>query len=219
MLSAGSPALYTSASELNFAADNASGVIKFSTGSSVPERARIDTSGNLLVGTTARISTGKGATIFGDTSTAGSILEIRNAANANAGRDFVRFFNNSNAEAGSIEHNATSTVAYLTSSDYRLKENVKPMVNGLNKVMQLKPCTYKWKSDGTAGEGFIAHELQDVIPIAVSGEKDAVDESGKMVIQGVDTSFVVATLVAAIQEQQETITALEARITALETKQ
>jgi hypothetical protein len=76
------------------------------------------------------------------------------------------------------------------------------MTGALAKVQQLKPVTYKWNADGSDGEGFIAHELAEVCPQAVTGEKDAVDAEGKPVYQGVDTSFLVATLTAAIQEQQ-----------------
>ena len=90
------------------------------------------------------------------------------------------------------------------------------MTGALAKVALLKPCTYKWNVDGSDGEGFIAHELAEVVPHAVTGAKDAVDEDGKAVHQGIDTSFLVATLTAAIQEQQALITALTTRITALE---
>jgi hypothetical protein len=92
------------------------------------------------------------------------------------------------------------------------------MIGALAKVAQLKPCTYTWKLDNSNGEGFIAHELAEVCSQAVHGEKDAVDEDGKPVYQGIDVSFLVATLTAAIQEQQALITALTARITALEAK-
>jgi len=93
-----------------------------------------------------------------------------------------------------------SATAYNTSSDYRLKENVAPMTGALATVAQLKPVTYTWKVDGSDGQGFIAHELQAVVPDCVTGEKDAVDADGKPVYQGIDTSFLVATLTAAIQE-------------------
>ena len=108
------------------------------------------------------------------------------------------FYYNGSA-VGNISTNGTTT-AYNTSSDYRLKENVQLMVGALAKVSQLKPCTYTWKSNGSAGEGFIAHELAEVCPDAVHGDKDAVDEDGNPVYQGIDTSFLVATLTAAIQE-------------------
>jgi hypothetical protein len=103
------------------------------------------------------------------------------------------------------------------------------MQNALATVAALKPCTYTWKADGSAGQGFLAHELQAVVPDCVTGEKDAVetvddlDAEGRKIgtkevprYQGVDTSFLVATLVAAIQEQQATISAMETRLAALE---
>ena len=90
------------------------------------------------------------------------------------------------------------------------------MTGALAKVALLKPCTYKWKVDGSDGQGFIAHELAEVEAGCVTGEKDAVDADGNPQYQGIDTSFLVATLTAAIQEQQTLITALTARITALE---
>jgi hypothetical protein len=111
-----------------------------------------------------------------------------------------------------------STTAYNTSSDYRLKNTIAPMTGALAKVAQLKPVTYKWNVDGSSGQGFIAHELQAVVPDAVTGEKDAVDKEGKPVYQGVDVSFLVATLTAAIQEQQTLINNLTTRLNALEGK-
>ena len=89
------------------------------------------------------------------------------------------------------------------------------MTGALAKVAALKPCTYKWKADGSDGEGFIAHELAEVVPQCVTGEKDAVDAEGKPVYQGIDTSFLVATLTAAIQEQQAIIEQLKADVVAL----
>lgn len=118
-------------------------------------------------------------------------------------------------QTGAITTNG-STTAYNTSSDYRLKENVQPITGALATVAALKPVTYRWKSTGEDDQGFIAHELQEVMPGAVTGEKDAVDAEGKPVYQGIDTSFLVATLTAAIQEQQQLITALTARVAALE---
>jgi hypothetical protein len=142
------------------------------------------------------------------------------------GSDFqnmVTFYNSSGTIKGSISSPSASAVAYNTSSDYRLKENIAPMAGALAKVQQLKPCTYTWKDSGQAWEGFIAHEVAEVIPNAVAGEKDAVDAEGNPQYQGIDTSFLVATLTAAIQElkgindaQAQIITALTARVEALE---
>jgi len=126
-------------------------------------------------------------------------------------------FGNTNGTRGSIQTNSTNTL-YNTTSDYRLKENVLPMANALATVLALKPCTYKWKVDGSNGQGFIAHELQAVVPDCVSGEKDAVDENGDIKPQFVDTSFLVATLTAALQELSAKNDALTARIVALEAK-
>jgi hypothetical protein len=134
--------------------------------------------------------------------------------------------NTTSNEVGSISTTNTATT-YSTSSDYRLKENPTPMTGALAKVSRLKPCTFTWKIDGSVGEGFIAHELQEVVPQAVTGEKDAVEEikdgegntlETKPKYQSVDTSFLVATLTAAIQEQQVLIETLTARVAALEAK-
>ena len=89
------------------------------------------------------------------------------------------------------------------------------MTGALAAVSQLKPCTYSWKADGSAGQGFIAHELQAVVPDCVHGEKDAVDAEGNPVYQGIDTSFLVATLTAAIQELKAIVDAQAVEIAAL----
>jgi len=171
-------------------------------------RAVIDSSGNLLVGTTSTSKTAQGVHIY--TGTADFVRS--------AGNDCQNFFNSgTGTRVGQIIVNA-STTTYSTSSDYRLKEDVLPMTGALAKVAQLKPCTYKWKADGSNGEGFIAHELQAVCPDAVTGEKDAVNEDGSIKPQGIDTSFLVATLTAAIQEQQAMIEELKAKVAALEAK-
>lgn len=119
-------------------------------------------------------------------------------------------------QVGTISSSGSGTT-YGTSSDYRLKENVQPMTGALATVVQLNPVTYTWISTGLPGEGFIAHELQEVVPDAVTGTKDELYPDGKPRYQNVDASFIVATLTAAIQEQQTLINDLTARIVALET--
>jgi hypothetical protein len=88
----------------------------------------------------------------------------------------------------------------------------------LEKVAALKPCTYTWKVDGRLGQGFIAHELQEVIPDAVQGTKDEVDENGNPEYQGIDPRMIVATLTAAIQELKAQNDDLRARVAALESQ-
>jgi hypothetical protein len=188
-------------------ADN-SGILGFHTMSAgtSAERARIDSIGNLLVGTTSGTSklvvtttTASGAAITFDGSVGNGILMKTTYASATGGT-YISFSNSAGTATGNISQTGTTTVAYTTSSDYRLKENIIPMTGALARVTALNPVTYTWKADGSAGEGFIAHELQAVVPDAVVGEKDAVDEEGNPVYQGIDTSFLVATLTAAIQE-------------------
>ena len=194
----------------------------YTTGS---ESARINSSGTLLVGTTSNpggsyggeilvASNGSNAVYFSTTASGSSGVAVTSGRSSNG---FQHAFFQSGTKLGDISTNGSAT-SYNTASDYRLKENVQPMIGALAKVALLKPCTYKWKSDGSDGEGFIAHELSEVVPQCVTGEKDAVDEEGNPNNQGIDTSFLVATLTAAIQEQQAIITALTTRITALEAK-
>jgi len=171
------------------------------------ERARIDSSGNLLVGkTTTSISTAGFSAGVNDVagSAAGVIISTVNAEecmylNRLTSDGTIVSFRRDNSQKGTIAING-STTSYNTSSDYRLKNTIAPMTGALAKVTLLKPCTYKWNADGSDGEGFIAHELAEVMPQCVTGEKDAVDSDGNPQYQGIDTSFLVATLTAAIQE-------------------
>jgi hypothetical protein len=170
------------------------------------EAMRIDSNGNLLVGTTTAYGTGL--------TLSGSGTQIV----TNFGSAYTcASFRTASVQYGYITTSSSGTV-YSTSSDYRLKENIALMTGALAKVAQLKPVTYKWKTDGSDGQGFIAHELDKVVPDCVTGEKDAVDAEGKPVYQGIDTSFLIATLTAAIQEQQALIESLTTRLTALESK-
>ena len=173
---------------------------------------RIDSSGNLLVGTTSQVQSGK-VCVSAPLSSYNTVT-LQNTTTQGAGQKFMAFMNSSAAFAGSIDHTGTTTVAYTTSSDYRMKENVQPMIGALEKVSALKPCTYTWKEEfgGQSGQGFIAHELQEVVPDCVTSHKDAVDAEGKPVYQGIDTSFLVATLTAAIQELKAELDQLKAKV-------
>jgi hypothetical protein len=178
----------------------------------------IDDSGNLLVGTTSANGkltvTSSGLVARFNQTAATGVAEFKNGSDAGYG---ISFLNSSGSVAGSIYWTATTTT-YVTSSDYRLKENVQPMTNGLATVSALNPVTYKWNADDSHGEGFIAHELQAVIPHAVTGEKDAVNKDGSIKPQGVDYSKIVVHLVAACQELKAQNDELKARVAALEGK-
>jgi hypothetical protein len=181
-------------------------------------RARIDTSGNLLVGGTSggRIAswdTGGTTNLYLRSSALPSsshMMEIINT-NSNGGSPITfQYFQTVYGAAGTIVCTTTNT-AYNTSSDYRMKENVQPMTGGLSTIAALKPVIFDWIPSKTAGEGFIAHELQAVIPAAVSGEKDALYEDGSINAQGVDFGKIVPHLVAAMQELTTRLAALEAK--------
>jgi hypothetical protein len=160
----------------------------------------LDASGNLLVGKTADVLANTG--VFLDVR--GSFTFTRSGApvgyiNRLASDGEAIVFMRSTSQVGSFSVTTTATT-YNTSSDYRLKNTIAPMTGALAKVALLKPCTYKWNANGSDGEGFIAHELAEVCPDAVTGAKDAVDAEGNPQYQGIDTSFLVATLTAALQE-------------------
>jgi hypothetical protein len=191
----------------------ASNYIVLSDGAGNP-RGIFDNNGNLLVGTTSSTAPNPGLSVY--VAGAGNTQAIiGHSTSSGSGQAYVAFLYNGGT-IGSITQNGTTAVAYNTSSDYRLKENIAPMTGALEKVAELKPVTYTWKTDGSKGQGFIAHELQAVVPDCVTGEKDAVDAEGNPVYQGIDTSFLVATLTAAIQELKAQNDSLTARIAKLE---
>lgn len=162
------------------------------------ERMRVDGEGNLLINQPVFGFTNNNSIAIGPNSSEQSIIFNHYTGTA-SGTGYAKFAY-AGSQIGSITQNGTTAVAYNTSSDYRLKNTIAPMMGALAKVALLKPCTYKWNADGSDGEGFIAHELAEVCPHAVTGEKDAVNEDGSIKPQAIDTSFLVATLTAAIQE-------------------
>jgi len=142
----------------------------------------------------------------------GNVLTLTETDTDNVGRAMVNIKRGSTT-VGEIA-TTNSSCSYNNVSDYRLKNTITPMFKGLETVSKLKPVTYKWNDGNIDGQGFIAHELQEVIPDAVTGNKDAVDENGNPVYQSIDPRHIVATLTAAIQELNAKVIALEAKLEA-----
>ena len=172
----------------------------------VTERMRIDSSGKLLINTTSTLGSGQGVLhLKGASANTVCVVQVNN--NGEKGLDFR---NASGTQVGHITINASDT-AFSTSSDYRLKENVDYTFDATTRLKQLKPARFNFIADAdTTVDGFLAHEVQSVVPEAITGTHNEVDDDGNPVYQGIDQSKLVPLLVKTIQE-------LEARIVALET--
>ena len=93
---------------------------------------------------------------------------------------FIQFANSGNNDCGHIDQSGSNTIAYNTSSDYRLKENISYDFDATTRLKQLKPARFNFIDDGTdkTMDGFIAHEVSSIVPEAVSGTKDATRDIG-----------------------------------------
>jgi hypothetical protein len=175
--------------------------LKFSTDAGTTQHMTLDTSGNLLVGTTS--DTGGRVNITRN----GIVLRLNTANTSNTA---VQFVYNGNTQVGGITTTTTST-AYNTSSDHRLKENVVELTDATTRLKQLEPKRFNFIADAdTTVDGFLAHEVQTVVPEAITGTHNEVDADGNPVYQGIDQSKLVPLLVATIKELEARITALEA---------
>ena len=213
-------------------------------GGTVIEHMRIDSSGRVGINSAAsasirfRVSESTASTYSAYLTS--NNYNIYSGLSATAGYQMVFSTTNYSASAGTI-HSSGTTTSYNTSSDYRLKENVQPLTDGINKLKQLKPSHWTWTQDGKYGEGFIAHEAQQVVPLSVTGTKDAIRLDGYEITpavindegvetaaavmgtrevpeyQGMDASKLVPLLTAALQEAIAKIESLETRVSALET--
>jgi hypothetical protein len=178
------------------------------TGTDTSEKMRLTNGGNLLVGATSTPSSSvsgiklsnpiDGAALYSSGTTTTNVNQIA--------------FINGNGTVGTIATSGSSTT-YSTSSDYRLKENVVPMEGALDRVDSLKPSRFNFIADADKTvDGFLAHEVAEVVPEAITGEKDAVDEEGNAIYQGIDQSKLVPLLVGAIQELKAEIETLKSQI-------
>ena len=130
--------------------------------------------------------------------------------------DFIRSNNTIRGFIGMNQYGVT----YSTSSDYRLKRNIVPIADSIDRIKKLKPSRFNWDDgpDDYVVDGFIAHEVADVIPEAITGEKDDVDKDNAPIYQSIDQSKIVPLLTAALQQAIDKIEALESRINKLENK-
>jgi len=205
---------------------------------SLSERFRINNAGSVFVGNCATNGASVGASQTGTIFAVGNFPYILNSVNDASTRYHAQFFN-SNGSVGIISTNGSNTT-YATSSDYRLKENVNYTWDGTTELKKLKPCKFNFKADNTETlQGFLAHEVAEVVPNAVVGDKDEMralsyyeDEetlpAGKKIgdvkersdteiaVQSLDSSHLVPLLTKALQESIARADALEARIKKLE---
>jgi hypothetical protein len=166
----------------------------------------LDASGNLLLGTTSTITSGKQTTSFNGNSFNGLVLsESADTANAS----FI-IFNNGSSTIGSVYRvGSTSAVVYATTSDYRLKTVVGAVTGHGERLDALEPIEYEWKSNGSRSRGFLAHKFQEVYAQSVTGDKDAMDADGNPKYQSMQagSSEVIADLVAEIKSLRQRLSA------------
>tara|TARA_R100001129_G_scaffold150359_1_gene112462 strand:+ start:20 stop:1276 length:1257 start_codon:yes stop_codon:yes gene_type:complete len=196
----------------NFGSQN-SFSIKSGTPASSTHRLFIDSSGNIGIGTTQPTnadSADGGLQIRPNLTNGAPQMAFKRAATGNSST--IMAFVDGSTGKGSITYDNTGT-NYNETSDYRLKENVVLISDGITRLKTLKPSRFNFIDDetNTLRDGFIAHEVSSIVPEAVTGEKDEVDSDNKPVYQGIDHSKLVPLLVAAVQELTAKVEALEAK--------
>ena len=206
----------TANTKMTFHVENSSGVnerMSINSGGDVKVNTRMFIDGDFdTSSTTFKLK----AEFGGSASEAGISINDKDGATNNP--HFVQF-RRQNTIIGSISRNGSNdSVNYNTSSDYRLKDGIVDKTDGIEKLKQLKPRKFYWKSntDKTLVDGFLAHEVSDIVPEAISGTKDAVDEDDNIISQAIDQSKLVPLLTAALKESITKIETLEAKVKTLE---
>ena len=215
-----------------------SDVLQFGTSSSDPltiftnntERMRINSSGRVLIGRTSALQSDNMLSVEGSGTGAGNaILDVRNTSSSDtcgvialskastttdsSGRFIYFFANNFGTNMGAIAGNGSGNVAFVATSDERLKENIKPISGSLDKVLALNPVSFNWKENGEHIEaGFVAQEVEKVLPEYTVTDDDEIKTKN---LTGGMTSGYIAVLTKAIQEQQEQIESLKSEIAIL----
>ena len=129
----------------------------------------------------------------------------------------ARFNNQTGTSIGGIVYSGSSGTSFVTTSDYRLKENIKEIRDSISRVKKLKPCRFNFAAEkNRIIDGFIAHEVQEVVPEAVHGEKDALQKDGSIDAQTLEVSRLIPVLTKALQEAINKIEELELRIQTIE---
>ena len=195
---------------------NSSSAMTFATtqnDETLDEAMRITSAGALRINNTSTIGSNDEGVLHLLGVAAATVCKMKVTSNS---QRYIHFFDASNNDAGEIQNGGGASTVYATSSDYRMKENIRPMEKGLDRVAQLNPVKFTWKHYGIDQEGFIAHEAQEVFPDAVTGKKDGIDKYGKPEMQAMDYGKITPLLVKAIQEQQTIIEELKTRIETLE---
>jgi hypothetical protein len=174
------------------------------------DRVKINENGQVLMNTASALTSG--LLCIAVPSNNFNAIVLKDTGTTYTSANYYQVFtNSSNTIAGSISHNTATTIGFNTSSDYRLKEDFKDF-NGLDILSNIKFYDFKWKEEELRMHGVIAHELEPLLPLAVSGYKDAVDKEGNIISQGVDYSKIVPILGKAIQELKAEIEELKALI-------
>ena len=169
------------------------------------EAMRINPQGHLFLGTTSTFDGNIYQLEINQVTNRGILLHTTGTST-----NYAMIFQNDNGSVGSISTNGSAT-AFTTSSDYRLKENVTANWDATTRLKQLNPIRFNFIADPeTTVDGFLAHEVQTVVPEAITGSKDEVDNNGNPVMQGIDQAKLVPLLVKTIQELEARIAALEA---------